>query len=108
MPVGVGGEQRLLKPLSLKGLATDGDVSSGESGTRSSLTAESGLSGSGSEPLALTAARFLAALFRSERRDFSISSLSSGSSVSSRAPLRDSSRCRFLPEVGGEAGNGGL
>lgn len=72
MPVGVGGEQRLLKLLSLRGLATDGDIRSGESGTSSSFTAESGLSGSGSEPLTLTAARFLAALFLSERREFNI------------------------------------
>lgn len=72
VPLGDGGEYRLLRPLSLRGLVTDGDVCSGESGTSSSFTAESGLSGSGSEPLALTLARFLAALFLSDRKEFSI------------------------------------
>lgn len=72
VPLGDGGEYRLLRPLSLRGLVTDGDVCSGESGTSSSFTAESGLSGSGSEPLALTLALFLAALFLSDRSEFSI------------------------------------
>lgn len=62
-------ELRLERPLSL---AEVGEVCDGESRPRSSLTAESGLSGSGSELFMLTLALFLAALFRKERREFSI------------------------------------
>lgn len=65
-------EYRLDRPLSLAELVSTGEVCVGESGPRSSLTAESGLSGSGSELLILTLALFLAALFRNERREFSI------------------------------------
>lgn len=68
----MGGEQRLDRPLSLSGEVTEGDVCEGESSAASIRTAESGLSGSGSEPLWLTLARFLAALLRRERREFSI------------------------------------
>lgn len=59
-----------LRPLSLSGLLTDGGVCCG-------------LSGSASELLTLTLARFLAALFLRERREFSISSRSSISSCMS-------------------------
>lgn len=65
-------ELRLERPLSLAELAVIGEVCGGESRPRSSLTAESGLSGSGSELLRLTFALFLAALLRKERREFSI------------------------------------
>lgn len=65
-------ELRLDSLLSLAELVSTGEVCVGESETRSSLTAESGLSGSGSELLILTLALFLAALFRNERREFSI------------------------------------
>lgn len=64
-------ELRLERPLSLAELVSIGEVCDGESRPRSSLTAESGLSGSGSE-LRLTLALFLAALLRNERREFSI------------------------------------
>lgn len=65
-------ELRLERPLSLAELVSTGEVCDGESRPRSSLTAESGLSGSGSELLILTLALFLAALFRKERRELSI------------------------------------
>lgn len=65
-------ELRLERPLSLAELVSIGEVCDGESRPRSSLTAESGLSGSGSELFMLTLALFLAALFRKERREFSI------------------------------------
>lgn len=51
---------------------TVGELWDGESRPSSSFMAESGLSGSGSEPLRLTLALFLAALLRSERREFNI------------------------------------
>lgn len=63
-------EIRLESPLSLAELVSTGEVRNGESRPKSSLTAESGLSGSGL--LWLTLALFLAALFRKERREFSI------------------------------------
>lgn len=63
-------ELRLESPLSLVELVSIGDVCDGESRPRSSLTAESGLSGS--ELLRLTLALFFAALLRKERREFSI------------------------------------
>lgn len=63
-------ELRLERPLSLAELVSIGGVCDGESEPRSSLTAESGLSGS--EPLRLTLALFLAALLRNERRELSI------------------------------------
>lgn len=63
-------ELRLDSPLSLAELVSTGEVCDGESRPKSSLTAESGLSGSGL--LWLTLALFLAALFRKERREFSI------------------------------------
>lgn len=65
-------ELRLESPLSLAELVSIGEVYDGESRPRSSLTAESGLSGSGSELLRLTLALFLAALLRKERSEFSI------------------------------------
>lgn len=65
-------ELRLERPLSLAELVSIGEVCDGESRPRSSLTAESGLSGSGSGLLRLTLALFLAALLRNERREFSI------------------------------------
>lgn len=65
-------ELRLERPLSLVEQVSIGEVCDGESRPRSSLTAESGLSGSGSELLMLTFALFLAALFRNEQREFSI------------------------------------
>lgn len=63
-------EIRLDSPLSLAELVSTGEVCSGESRPKSSLTAESGLSTSGL--LWLTLALFLAALFRKERKEFSI------------------------------------
>lgn len=63
-------EIRLESPLSLAELVSTGEVCNGESRPKSSLIAESGLSGSGL--LWLTLALFLAALFRKERREFSI------------------------------------
>lgn len=75
-------ELRLDRPLSLAELVSIGEVCDGESRPRSSLTAESGLSGSGSELLRLTLALFFAALLRNERREFSISCMSRGSSSS--------------------------
>lgn len=63
-------ELRLDRPLSLAELVSTGEVCTGESVPSSSLTAESGLSGS--ELFILTLALFLAALFRNERREFSI------------------------------------
>ncbi len=65
-------EFRLERPLSLTELVSIGEACDGESVLRSGLTAESGLSVSGSEPLRLTLALFLAALLRNERREFSI------------------------------------
>ncbi len=65
-------ELRLERPLSLAELVSTGEVCNGESRPRSCLTAESGLSGSGSKLLRLTLALFLAALLRNERREFSI------------------------------------
>lgn len=61
-------ELRLERPLSLAEVVSIGEVCDGESKPRSSLTAESGLSGSELFTLAL----FLAALLRNERREFSI------------------------------------
>lgn len=63
-------ELRLESPLSLAEVVSIGEVCDGESRPRSSLKAESGLSGS--ELLRLTLALFLAALLRSERSEFSI------------------------------------
>lgn len=68
--VGVVGEYRLDRLLSLIGLVTDGEVCEDESRFGSSITAESGLSGSGSEPLMLAFARFLAILLRKECSEF--------------------------------------
>ncbi len=65
-------ELRLERPLSLAEPVSIGDVCDGESRPRSSLMAESGLSGSRSGLLRLTLALFLAALLRNERREFSI------------------------------------
>lgn len=68
----VAAELRLDSLLSLAELPSTGEVCAGQSESRSSLTAGSGLSGSGSELLILTLALFLAALFRNERRELSI------------------------------------
>lgn len=60
----------LESPLSLTELVSTGEVCDGDSKPRSTLTAESGLSGSGLPWFTL--ALFLAALLRNERREFSI------------------------------------